>query len=145
MYNSGFDNGLTYGYEWYEVNGGMQDWATYYRQSIQGTVELSGAKYPSASQLSGYWNENKTALLNFLYSGLRGIHLNITDSYGKPLFAKVTVSNRKLIYKTNYIHRPTLDGEYDVTIEAQGYNTLKTKIKSSVFDGKFESVMLCKE
>ena len=145
MYNGGFDHGLTYGYEWYEVNGGMQDWATYYRQSIQATVELSGAKYPSASELPGYWNENKDAFLEHITSGLKGLHFEVVDSYsGRPLYPKVTVSNRKLIYRTNFIHRLTLDGEFDVTIEAEGYKTLQTKIKSSVFNGTFTKVNLIK-
>ncbi len=36
-----FRHGVTYGYEWYQVLGGMQDWADFFRQSVHATLEIS--------------------------------------------------------------------------------------------------------
>lgn len=61
-----FKNGITNGYEWYEVNGGMQDWSTYYRNDIQFTVELSNEKWPNYSKVDYYYKQNRAALLYFM-------------------------------------------------------------------------------
>ncbi len=58
-----FKNGITNGYDWYEVNGGMQDWSTYYRRDVQFTVELSNEKWPSYSKVDYYYKQNRSALL----------------------------------------------------------------------------------
>src|SRR5690606_15719168 len=72
--NTYFDRGVTYGYEWYEVDGGMQDWSIHYRESFHATVELSRAKRPSSSSLPGIWAENQEAMLAYLENSLRGYH-----------------------------------------------------------------------
>ncbi|MEK6775204.1 MAG: M14 family zinc carboxypeptidase [Bdellovibrionota bacterium] len=58
-----FKNGITNGYDWYEVNGGMQDWSTYYRNDIQFTIELSDEKWPNYSTVEYYYKQNRNALL----------------------------------------------------------------------------------
>lgn len=61
-----FKNGITNGYEWYEVNGGMQDWSTYYRGDVQFTVEVSNDKWPEYSRVGYYYQQNRNALLFFI-------------------------------------------------------------------------------
>ncbi len=74
IYNSHqFSNGITNGYAWYEVNGGMQDWSYYYHDDLQFTVELSSTKWPSYSQMPYYYNQNKKALLVFLQKVHQGV------------------------------------------------------------------------
>ncbi len=61
-----FQNGITNGYAWYEVNGGMQDWSIYYRKDLQITIEVSNSKWPDYSRVDYYYQQNKPALLRFI-------------------------------------------------------------------------------
>lgn len=61
-----FKNGITNGYTWYEVNGGMQDWSIYYRKDMQLTIELSNTKWPAYAQNEYYYKQNRPALLRFI-------------------------------------------------------------------------------
>jgi hypothetical protein len=61
-----FTNGITNGYSWYEVNGGMQDWSIYYQNDLQLTIELSNTKWPNFSEIDYYFDQNKEALLHFI-------------------------------------------------------------------------------
>jgi hypothetical protein len=58
-----FQNGITNGYAWYEVNGGMQDWSIYWRKDLQLTIELSNTKWPDYSAIDYYYNQNRLALI----------------------------------------------------------------------------------
>ena len=42
-----FPGGIVNGYDWYEVNGGMQDWSYYWHNDLQVTIELSNMKWHS--------------------------------------------------------------------------------------------------
>lgn len=64
-----FQDGVTNGYAWYEVDGSMQDWFYYYQKSMNFTVELSERKWPPFSELDTYWEENREALLSFIKQG----------------------------------------------------------------------------
>ncbi len=61
-----FENGITNGFAWYEVNGGMQDWSIYYRKDLQVTIELSDTKWPDYSKVDYYYEQNRTALMGFI-------------------------------------------------------------------------------
>jgi len=68
-----FPKGVVNGYDWYEVNGGMQDWSYHWYKDLQVTIELSDEKYPDYSEVKDYWEQNKQSLLNYLESGIIGI------------------------------------------------------------------------
>jgi carboxypeptidase D len=61
-----FENGITNGFSWYEVNGGMQDWSIYWRSDFQITVELSDDKWPEYSEVDHYYEQNRPALIAFV-------------------------------------------------------------------------------
>lgn len=69
--STAFENGITNGYAWYEVNGGMQDWSIFYRGDVQLTVELSDEKWPDYSKVDYYWQQNRPALLRFMERALK--------------------------------------------------------------------------
>ena len=144
MYNGDFDKGLTYGYEWYEVNGGMQDWASYYRRSIHATVELSNAKWPAASRLKDFWRLNEKALFNYLEAGLNGYHFKVVDPSGNIVKTKVAISNqgarRTVVYDNGIIHRPTLPVKQKVRIHAQGYAPVDIETSPWRFTGVYKTV-----
>lgn len=64
--STAFKNGITNGYAWYEVNGGMQDWSIKYRNDLQITIELSNTKWPEYSKVDYYYQQNKAALMRFI-------------------------------------------------------------------------------
>lgn len=71
-----FQNGITNGYAWYLVNGGMQDWSDHYHGDLQLTIELSNTKYPSFDRVGYYEQQNRQALLTFM-----GRIRNLVPSY----------------------------------------------------------------
>jgi carboxypeptidase D len=141
-----FQNGVTYGYEWYQVLGGMQDWSNFFRQATHATVELSQLKWPPASQLPALWRDNRESLLRFLERGLEGIHLKVVDERGEPVPVTVEVSSsrRALHFPDGRVHRPTLDGLQRVRLRAPGHRSLELESNRWRFDGEYRTVVLAR-
>jgi hypothetical protein len=144
--NSGgsFERGVTYGYEWYEVDGGMQDYSIVYEQSAHSTVELSHTKWPAATELDGFWAENKQPMIDYLVASINGVHVQVTDASGRPVAvkAKLGSSLRTLSYPNGVIFRPALAGSQNLTIEADGFATQSLTVSSSPFAGELSTVRL---
>lgn len=142
-----FDHGVTYGYEWYEVDGGMQDWSIHYRDTTHATIELSYAKTVSEGSLETVWRENREAILDFLDRSTLGIHLNVVDdASGATIASKVEVvtSNapRSVGFRSGVVHRMTPAGTWQVTIRAAGYTPVTLNVTASNFNGTLETVRL---
>ena len=145
--NSGgsFERGVTYGYEWYEVDGGLQDWSIHYRASTHATVELSYAKWPPASQLPRFWEENREAIITYLENGLYGFHFEIVNTDGQPVknvTVKIASLGRELTYPSQFIHRTALPGPQAVRMTAEGYAPLDTTLEPWIFHGNYQKVTL---
>ncbi len=139
-----FNRGVTYGYEWYELHGGMQDWAIYWRRSIHATVELSTIKWPSAGSLSAYWQENAEGLLRFLEQSTYGVHLAALSSQSTPLAVPVRLTHgrRVLTYDNGHINRPALAGPQTVTLSAPGFRDMTVELQPSYFTGTYVPVQM---
>ena len=77
-----FQDGITNGASWYEVEGGMQDYNYDASNCYEITLELSLYKNPNASMLWMYWHQNKDALLHFMkkvHIGMKGVVMNVDD------------------------------------------------------------------
>jgi len=130
MHNSReFPGGITNGAEWYVLYGGMQDWNYVYNQGVvEITVELSDIKWPAASTLPGYWNDNQEAMLTYMELvnklGVRGA---VKNAAGQPLAANITVQGISRTIITNPSHgdyyRLLTPGTYSISASAQGYRT----------------------
>ena len=72
MWNGSWYHGITNGYDWYIVDGGMQDWNYRYMGCNEVTIEL-GTKSPSYSQMPTYWNENQESMLAYMETCLMGV------------------------------------------------------------------------
>ncbi|KAM4748863.1 carboxypeptidase M [Rhinophrynus dorsalis] len=104
-----FQDGITNGYSWYPVQGGMQDFNYIYGQCFEITIEVSCCKYPQDTTLSGFWNDNKVSLIEYMKQVHMGIKGQVFDMNGNPIpDAIVEVQGWKHIcpYKTNQ------NGEY---------------------------------
>ena len=142
-YFTAIDNdGVINGFEWYPIYGSRQDYMTYYTNSREVTIEISGEKMLPADQLPEYWNYNKEGLIQFLYQSLYGIHGTVTDSAGNPLNAMVFVENHDTSADSSMIftdqdsgdfHRLIAPGTYDITFVATGY---KEKTVKNIYIGE---------
>lgn len=124
--NSGFPDGISLGYEWYSIYGGMQDWAydTYGIKEV--TIEISTIKKPPVSDLPQIWEENRAALLAYMEEALIGVRGLVTSAdTGLPLAATIWVQgNSQEVFTDPDVgdyHRLLLPGDYTLTFEAEGY------------------------
>lgn len=144
-----FDQGITYGYEWYEVDGGMQDWSIHFRDTTHATIELSYAKTVSEGSLATVWQENREAILDFLDRSTFGIHLNVVDAATGSTIAsrvEVTTSNSQRVvgFRSGVVHRMTPAGTWQVTVRSAGYAPVTIDITASHFNGTLQTVRLAR-
>ncbi len=130
-YFNDLNNGITNGWDWYEINGGRQDFMNYFKFCREATLELSSNKIPSGSLLPYFWNANAPSLINHIEQSTYGLRGIVTDSLsGSPLKAKVEIIGFDIdsshIYSDlpigNY-HRYLIQGAYQVTFSKTGYNS----------------------
>jgi hypothetical protein len=122
-------DGVINGYQWYAVNGGRQDYMTYYRGGREVTIEVSGSKMTDSEQLPELWNYNKEALLLYMEECLCGIRGRVTDTAGKPVHARVELLEHDSENDNSYVftdpevgdyHRMVDSGKYDMVFSAYG-------------------------
>lgn len=123
------NDGITNGHDWYEVNGGRQDYMNYFKNCREVTLELSDDKTPNPNDLPNLWDANYPSLINYIEQSLFGLRGIITDSItGLPINAKVEIFNHDVdsshVYSNlpigNY-HRYLFQGNYNVTFSKNGY------------------------
>ncbi len=128
-YFSGYNDGITNGYDWYTVEGGRQDFMNYWHGCREVTMEISNTKLVPASQLPTFWNYNRLSLLRYLEQALYGIKGVVTDAQTTlPLGALVTVVGHDLDSSEvrcdptlgNY-HRMIAPGVWSLRFSAPGY------------------------
>lgn len=112
-----FTNGVTVGWEWYTVRGGMQDWAYNWRDELHVTIEVSDVKAPNFSLMNDFLNDNREAMLVWMEQALTGVTGLVTDEKsGLPLDAQITIEENNRTQRTDAdagdYHRPLLPGEY---------------------------------
>ena len=146
-YFNSFDDGITNGYEWYEVSGGRQDYMNYEKHCREFTLELSNSKTPSGSDLPYFWDANYNSFLAYIEQSLNGLHGIVTDSIsGEPIEADVFIENHDVDNSdvTSHLpigdyHRYLASGSYDINFSAEGY---QSKTISSVTVLNDESTVL---
>ncbi len=128
-YMSEFNNGVTNGFLWYEVNGGRQDYVTYFLRGRETTIELSNRKLLPPNELKPLWMVNRNSMINYLKQGLYGIYGQVSDSLRKEnIQAEVRIRNHDKLNSSVYsdpssgkFYRFLKEGNYDLEIEADGY------------------------
>ncbi|NUN09124.1 MAG: hypothetical protein HUU54_08105 [Ignavibacteriaceae bacterium] len=124
------NNGITNGYDWYRITGGRQDYFTYFRRGREITFEISNTKLLPASQLPAHWDYNYRSLLQYLKNALYGLRGIVTDIYGNPIKAKITVlshdADNSEVFSDSLLgnyHRLLAAGTYTVTVSADSHIT----------------------
>ncbi len=125
-----FDNGITNGFDWYQVHGGRQDFMTYFHGAREVTIELSRTKLQPAENLDNLWQWNRRALLDLLTHAHEGVRGLVTDPDGSPLAATIEVVGHDTVADNSFVrtdpavgdyHRLLLPGTYDLRFTAPGY------------------------
>ena len=123
------NNGITNGYAWYQVEGGRQDYTTFFHFGREVTIELSNAKTPPPGDLINYWNYNKRSFFNYIEESSYGINGQVTDTLtGDPIKAKVFITGHDKDNSFQYsnassgwYYRPIAQGNWALTFTCPGY------------------------
>ena len=130
-YFTNYNDGIINGYDWYEVDGGRQDYMNYYKHCREFTLELSNDKTPNPQELPSFWNATHPSFYNYMEQSLFGLRGIITDSItGLPIKARVEIANHDVdsshVYSSlpigNY-HRYIYQGNYSFTFSKSGYHS----------------------
>jgi len=126
MYNGSFPQGITNGAAWYITQGCLQDWSYDQTDCIDVTIEFSNTKWPAASTLVGFWDDNRESYMHWIKSARYGVNGVVTGSdTGLPLEATVTVTGNSMSVHTDPAfgdYYKLLDtGTYEITFSAYGY------------------------
>jgi carboxypeptidase D len=128
LWNGGFPEGVTRGWEWYQIWGGMQDWAYYWRGEHHVTIEVSNTKNPPFEQMDYYWDNNEEAMLWWLEQALSGLHGRVLDARDSaPLDTSVNISGLSdpVFARTDPdagdYHRVISPGSYTLNVSVAGY------------------------
>jgi hypothetical protein len=134
-YMTGISNdGITNGFDWYQVFGSRQDFMTYSHGGREVTIELSEVKSRTGDELDDLWMWNHRALLDFVAHAHQGIRGIVTDAKGSPLAATVEVlgvdraadgSTVRTDPEVGDYHRLLLPGLYDLRFEARDFRPLE--------------------
>lgn len=130
-YMNDLNDGITNGFDWYEVNGGRQDYMNYWRGCREVTIELSNIKLLSASLLPAHWDYNRISFFDWLRQANYGIRGLVTDSAtGLPVAATISVIGHD--QDSSEVYTDPDVGDYYRMIEAGTYSLRFTA------DGYFE-------
>lgn len=129
-YMTDMDNGITNGWDWYDIYGGRQDYMTYFQHCRETTIEISDTKLLPASELPAHWEYNRAALLNYMAAVLTGIRGEV--KYGSdPLEVQVSIidheKDNSWVFSSSDLgdyYRLCLPGVYDLEFS----NDLFTKV-----------------
>ncbi|KRT79135.1 Peptidase [Oryctes borbonicus] len=101
--------GITNGAQWYNLQGGMQDFNYLSSNDFEITLELGCEKYPPNHVLMHEWKRNKNALVNFIWQSHIGIKGMIYNLKTKEPISNAIIHVRNV---TNGLHK---DIKHDVT------------------------------
>ncbi len=126
IWNGPFPSGVTRGWQWYIIRGGMQDWAYHWRGEHHVTIENSYQQPPPYDQMDTYWEAERPAMLWWMGRALEGVRGLVTDAAtGAPLDATVDLLEIGKEVATDPdvgdYHRLALPGTYTVLCHADGY------------------------
>lgn len=152
-YFSQFNNGITNGYAWYEVQGGRQDYMTFFKRAREMTLEISEQKLLDSDQLPVIWNANRNALLNYIEESLHGLRGTITDCVsGVPVKAELYIPGHDMdnssVFSdsiTGHYYRYLDNGNYQLFVYAPGYEDLAFEVSIEDKSSTRKDIEICPE
>ncbi len=142
-YMTGFNDGITNGYDWYTVTGSRQDYMNYFASCREVTIEISTVQLLPESELDRHWNYNYRSFLAYMKESILGIRGKVTDgTTNQPVEAKIEITGHDLdnsfVYSGNSFgdfYRPIFGGTYTLTASADGYASQTARV--TVANGNF--------
>uniref|UniRef100_A0A8B9N3U9 Carboxypeptidase D n=2 Tax=Accipitrinae TaxID=8955 RepID=A0A8B9N3U9_9AVES len=121
-----FQDGITNGAQWYDVEGGMQDYNYVWANCFEITLELSCCKYPPTSELQQEWENNRDSLLAFIekvHIGVKGFVRDAVTGAGleNAIIVVAGIAHNITAGKFGDYHRLLVPGTYNVTAVVMGY------------------------
>uniref|UniRef100_A0A4X2MAT3 Peptidase M14 domain-containing protein n=1 Tax=Vombatus ursinus TaxID=29139 RepID=A0A4X2MAT3_VOMUR len=129
-----FRNGITNGYTWYPLKGGMQDYNYIWAQCFEITLEVSCCKYPPAENLPNFWNNNRDSLISYMKQVHLGIKGQVFDVNKNPIPNAIVESNDRnhiCPYRTNRFgeyYLLLLPGSYTINATVPGRTTILKQV-----------------
>ncbi|XP_074125785.1 carboxypeptidase M [Sminthopsis crassicaudata] len=129
-----FRNGITNGYTWYPLKGGMQDYNYIWAQCFEITLEVSCCKYPPEETLADFWKSNQNSLIDYIKQVHLGVKGQVFDVNNNPIpNAIVESSGRNHIcpYRTNKFgeyYLLLLPGSYTINATVPGYTSVLKQV-----------------
>ncbi|RWS22845.1 carboxypeptidase E-like protein, partial [Leptotrombidium deliense] len=133
----GKQGGITNGAAWYSVAGGLQDFNYLSSNDFEITLELGCEKYPPESKLEKEWENNKDALLEYMWQSHIGLKGVVMDAMTGDLIADALIKVKNLTSgrnqyidhdihsgKTGEFWRLLTPGVYEITVVKDGYEPL---------------------
>lgn len=140
--SSEFSGGITNGADWYVVKGGMQDWSLFYHNDMQVTIELSNTKWPSYSEIPGYWKNNRDSM----YAYMKQVHLGAGFKLGRSgtsgnvairQVSPVAKDIGSFPFSGSEFYKVLPEGEYEFTVTEK--NGAPKKLTVRVEEGSIRS------
>ncbi len=134
------DNGITHGGDWYVVYGSKQDYANYYNNCREVTIELSTEKLLGTDELNNYWSYHKDAFTGYVKEVLYGFQGTVKDNSGNPIKAKISINSfdkdNSFVYSdvdNGDYYRPIQPGTYEVEYSADNFLTKTQTIEVTAY------------
>merc|ERR1719411_560201 len=133
--------GITNGAAWYSVGGGMQDFNYLASNDFEITLELGCDKFPASSSLKSEWEDNKKSLVEFIWAAHWGVKGVVRDATTGQAISEATVHVRNITRLDRHTRmnadikhdittanggdywRLLTDGEYEIIVQADGYQS----------------------
>lgn len=110
-YMTGYNDGITNGYDWYSISGGRQDYVTYFLYGREVTIEIHDPFVTPESELENLWQYNYRSLLNYMEQAMFGVHGTVKDAItDEPIKAKIEVVSHDM--DSSHIYSDSLQGDY---------------------------------
>ncbi len=131
--SSEFSGGITNGADWYIVKGGMQDWSYIWYNDLQITLEVSHSKYPSYSQIPGFYVSNRDSMVAYMkrvHQGA-GFRLDRSNVEGTVIVKQLTPSAREMGsfgFNNSEFYKVLPEGTYELTVNEKNGKSQKISV-----------------
>jgi Zinc carboxypeptidase len=131
-----FPGGITNGAAWYVVKGGMQDWSYIWFNDLQITLEISHIKYPSYSDIPGFYQSNRQSMLEFMKMVHQGAGFKLARKSvdGTVAIRQVAPTTRDLgsyAFRGSEFYKVMPEGDYEFTVSDKSGNSQKVKVSTN--------------
>jgi hypothetical protein len=129
-----FAGGITNGADWYVVRGGMQDWSYFWYNDLQITLEVSHNKYPSYSDIPGFYKTNRDSMVEFMKQVHRGAGIKldrpgVTGTVTVKQTSPVAKDLGSYAFANSQFYKVMPEGDYTFTVKETSGSTQDISVR----------------